>query len=162
MSEEDVEMFYQQAISFMGQGETKRAVEFFDKALAIDPMYSPAWNDKGIALMELKDYKGALECFDKVMNIDPVNSMPIYNMGYALLISEEYEKSVAAFDLFLDRYSGKDDFYKYALFLKAEGHYNLKQYDQARELLEKSLHRDKTFKEARELLIKVLNEENKS
>ena len=51
MSNEDVEMFYEQAMSYLGQGESKKAIEFFNKALKIDEMYLPAWNDKGVAYM---------------------------------------------------------------------------------------------------------------
>jgi Tfp pilus assembly protein PilF len=49
MSNEEVEMFYEQAMSYLGQGESKKAIEFFNKALKIDEMYLPAWNDKGVS-----------------------------------------------------------------------------------------------------------------
>ena len=161
MSEQDVEMFYKQAMSYLGQGEMDKAIEFFDKALKLDDWYLPAWNDKGIALLEKKDYDQALNCFEKVVLLDPVNSMPLYNKGYVLLILENYVDSIETFDSFLERYQNKDDFYKYALYLKGQAHYNLKEYKKAHETLEEAILHDKTFKEARELIIKVLNEENK-
>ncbi len=161
MSEQDVEMFYKQAMSYLGQGEIDKAIEFFDKALTVDDWYLPAWNDKGVALLEKQEYGLALDCFEKVILLDPVSSMPLYNKGYLQLILENYADSIETFDSFLERYQNKDDFYKYALYLKGKAHYNLKEYKKAHETLEESILHDKTFKEARELIIKVLNEENK-
>ena len=160
MTNEEVEMFYEQALSYLGQGNSKKAIEFFDKVLKIDEMYLPAWNDKGIAFMELKEYSKALDCFQRVGYLDPGISMPLYNKGYVLLMLERYEEAVETFRIFLESYVFRDDFYRYALFLKAQGHYNLKQYDDAKELLEKAIKKDKTFKEPRELLIKILKETN--
>ena len=159
MSEEDVEIFYKQGMSFMGQGETSKAIEFFDRAIGIDRYYLPAWNDKGVALMELHDYPKALECFEQVILLNPNDIMPFYNKGYVQLILGNYYESVKTFEFFLTRYPNKDDFYKYALYLKAQGHYNLDEYDAAHALLEEALLKDKTFKEARDLIIKVLNKQ---
>ena len=158
MSNEEVEMFYEQAMSYLGQGENEKAIEFFNKALKIDEMYLPAWNDKGVAYMELKKYEQALDCFQRVGYLDPGISMPLYNKGYVLLMLERYDKAVETFRIFLEAYPFRDDFYRYALFLKAQGHYHLKQYEDAKELLEKAIKKDKTFKEARDLLIKILKE----
>jgi tetratricopeptide (TPR) repeat protein len=162
MTNEDVEMFYKQAMSYLGQGNSEMALEFFNKALQIDPMYLPAWNDKGVALLELNDYKQALDCFERVIYLDPEVSMPLYNKGYVQLMLERYGDSVETFKIFLDSYPFKDDFYKYALYLKAKGHHGLKEYDDAKKLLEKAIKKDKSFKEARELLILILNESQKT
>jgi tetratricopeptide (TPR) repeat protein len=160
MAEQDVEVLYKQALSYMEQGDKQMAIEFFNKTIELDPNYSPAWNDKGIVHMELREFDEALKCFDSVMRVDPSNSMPVYNMGYVLLIQERYEDAVHAFDMFLERYpEEKNDFYRFALYLKAEAHYKLKQYDQAKELLDKAIKRDRLFKEARDLMIKILQEE---
>ena len=109
MSEQDVEMFYKQAMSYLGQGEIDKAIEFFDKALKLDDWYLPAWNDKGVAYLEKKDYNEALNCFEKVVLLDPVSSMPLYNKGYVQLILENYADSIETFDSFLERYQNKDD-----------------------------------------------------
>lgn len=155
MSEEDVEIMYKQAMSFLQQGETKKAIEFFNNALEMDQFYAPAWNDKGVAFMELQDFNSALDCFERVVVLNPNLSMPLYNKGYVQMMLENYNDSVATFALFLENYPFKDDFYKYALYLKAKSHYNLKEYSDAEKLLKKALKKDKTFKEAYELLTEL-------
>lgn len=158
MANKEAEMFYKQGMSFLGQGETRKAVEFFDKALKFDDKYFPAWNNKGVALLELKDYRQAEECFGNVININPGDKMALYNRGYALLMLEEYQQSVEIFDFFLANSSRKSDFFKYGLYLQAKGFYGLKEYDKAISLLNDAIKIDKNFKEAQELLNQVIKE----
>lgn len=157
MATKEAEMFYKQAMSFLNQGKISKSIEFFDNAINIDKDYVSAWNDKGVALMELEKYQEALQCFEEVIQLEPGDNMAWYNRGYVLLILDEFNESVNTFDLFLSRYSNKDDFYKYGLYLKAKGLYGLEKYDEAMQAIEESLKIDKKFKEARELM-KIIGE----
>jgi len=161
MTREDVEMFYKQAMTYLGEKEIKKAIEFFNKALQIDDMYLPAWNDLGVAFLELEDYDQALVCFQKVVLLEPEVPISFYNKGYVELMLEKYKDSVETFGIFLENYPQKNDFYKYALYLKAMGHYNLKEFEDAQKLLETAIKKDKSFKDARDLYIKILNESKK-
>ncbi|MGB9977958.1 tetratricopeptide repeat protein [Methanobacterium sp.] len=159
MAKKEAEMFHKQAMSFLGQGEIQKAIEFFNKATDFDEEYFPAWNNKGIALLELKKYKEALECFNKVLSLNSLDKMVWYNKGYTLFMLEEYGESVTAFDNFLYSYSKDDDaFYKYALYLQANGLYHLKKYDKAVEILRSLLVKDENFREAQELLNQISKE----
>lgn len=93
--------------------------------------------------MELGKYPEALECFEQVIRLEPGDNMAWYNRGYVLMILEEYQEAVNTFDLFLARYSKKDDFYKYALYMKAKGLYSLKKYDESLKLTKRLLKRIK-------------------
>lgn len=156
MAKKEVEMFHKQAMSFLGQGEVQKAVEFFDKAINFDSDYFPAWNNKGIALLELKKYKEALACFEKVLSINSLDRMVWYNKGYTLFMLDEYEESVDAFQNFIYTYSKDDDaFYKYALYMQASGLYHLGKDDKAVEILRGLLVKDENFREAQELLNEV-------
>jgi len=160
MALKEAEMFYKQAMAFLNQGKIKKSIEFFDSALNIDKDYVSAWNDKGVALMELEKYQDALKCFEQVIMLEPGDNMAWYNRGYVLLILEEYQEAVNTFDLFLGRHSSKDDFYKYALYMKAKGLYFLKEYNESLKAIKKVLKKDKTFKKARELM-KLIEDEKK-
>jgi len=152
MASKEAEMFYKQAISFLNQGKVDKSIEFFDSALNIDNDYVSAWNDKGIAFMELENYQEARECFEEVIRLEPGDNMAWYNRGYVLLLLEEYQEAVNTFNLFMSRYSKKDDFYKYSLYMAAKGLYCLKEYDESLKLTKEALKMDKRFKEARELM----------
>lgn len=156
MGKKEAEMFHKQAMSFLGKGDVQKAVEFFDKAINFDEDYFPAWNNKGIALLELKKYREALKCFEEVIRINALDKMVWYNKGYALLMLEDYQESVTAFDNFLYSYSKEDDdFYKFALYMQANGLYNLKNYDKAVEILRSLVAKFEDFGEAQELLKEI-------
>lgn len=162
MTKKETEMFYKQAMSLLGRGEIQKSIEFFDKALNFDDDYFPAWNNKGIAHLELKEYKDALNCFEQVIRINTLDKMVWYNKGYTLLLLEEYSESVKAFGNFISTYSKKDDdFYKFALYMQAKGFYGLKEFDKSIELLQNSLKIDANFMEAQELLSLALKEREK-
>lgn len=158
MTNKESEMFYKQGMSFLEQGETRKAVEFFDKALKFDDKYFPAWNNKGVALLELKEYHQAADSFQNVININAADKMALYNKGYALLMLEEYQQSVEILDYFLANCSRKNDFFKFGLYLQAKGFYGLKDYDKAVSLLNDAIKVDKNFKEAQGLLNQIVKE----
>lgn len=152
MARREVKMYYDQALSFLGQGQVQKSLEFLERALEIDDKYFPAWNNKGVALLELGEYQEALNCFNQVIQLNSLDNMAWYNRGYVLLILEQYKESVETFDIFLARYSQEDHFYKFALYLQAKGLYSLKEYKKAIDLLQNVIEMDSDFKEAHELL----------
>ncbi|NYB52593.1 MAG: tetratricopeptide repeat protein [Methanobacteriaceae archaeon] len=157
MATKEAEMFYKQAMSFLNQGKVNKSIEFFNNALNIDKNYTSAWNDKGVALMELEKYSEALKCFEQVIRLEPGDNMAWYNRGYVLLLLEEFQESVNTFELFLGRYPKKDDFYKYGLYLKAKGLYKLGKYDESLKVIQESLKIDKNFQKAMALM-KIVKE----
>ena len=156
MVNKEAEMFHKQGMEFLRRGENTKALEFFDKALQFDGTFFPAWNNKGVLLLELKDYENAEKCFEQAIRFNPADKMALYNRGYTLLYLEDYEKSVELFEFFVENISKKSDFYKYGLYLLAKGYYGLKEYDKAHKLLNEALTVDKNFKEAQELLDQIL------
>jgi len=52
----------------------QEAIQCYDKALAIDPKNTGAWNNKGLALTKSGCYQEAHECFDKSLAIMPGNN----------------------------------------------------------------------------------------
>lgn len=155
MTNKETEMFHRQAMSFLKQGEPRKAIEFFDKALKSDDQYFPSWNNKGVALIELEDYKNAAECFEHVTRLNPADKMALYNRSYSLIMMGNYQLAVELLDFFLANISRKNDFFKFGLYLQAKGFYGLKEYDKASSLLRDALKKDKNFTEAQELLNQI-------
>ena len=56
---------------FTSLGKYQEAIEWYDKALKIDPNNVFALNNKGLALSNLGKYEEAIEWFDKALKIDP-------------------------------------------------------------------------------------------
>ena len=59
----------------------QEAIEWYDKALKIDPNNVIALYDKGFALNNLGKYEEAIEWYDKALKIDPNNVDALNNKG---------------------------------------------------------------------------------
>ncbi len=68
------ETLYKTGIDLYDQQKYDEALQFFDKALAINPSYVNALNNKGLALDHLQRYDEALQSFDKALSLDPSNT----------------------------------------------------------------------------------------
>jgi tetratricopeptide (TPR) repeat protein len=47
------------------------SIQFFDKAIAINPNYFSAYQNKGNALRNLKKFEEAIKCYNKIIEIKP-------------------------------------------------------------------------------------------
>lgn len=158
MTSKDVKFYYQQALKLLEHGEFRKTLEVLDSILNIDKKFFPAWNCRGVVLLELKEYEGALESFDQVIQLNVNDTLAWYNKGYVLQLLNRYEESLDSLDLFLARYTKKDDFYKFALYLQAQNYHELKDNEKALETLKKATNVDANFKEAQELRQTILKE----
>jgi tetratricopeptide (TPR) repeat protein len=60
-----------------------QAIQYFDKALAIDPNDEAALNDRGWALNGLGNYTGAITYLDKALAINPNDKYAIDGLAQA-------------------------------------------------------------------------------
>lgn len=65
------------------KGNMKQALEFYDKALKLDPENVDAWNNKGYLLTNLGKPEDGLQCTQKATELDPERGMAWNNMGFA-------------------------------------------------------------------------------
>ena len=79
-------------------GRHEEAIEWFDKALAIDPDCVFALNDRGAALRNLGRYEEAIEWYDKALAIDPDCILALSNRGMALRGLGRYEEAIEWYD----------------------------------------------------------------
>ena len=47
--------------------EYTKAIEYYDKAIELNPQYAVAWDNKGMVLARLGKYNEAVKCYDKAM-----------------------------------------------------------------------------------------------
>ncbi len=65
-------------------GKHEKAVEYYDRAIAIEPGSARAWHAKANALEELGRTDEAIQCYDTAVKCDPLDAECWYNMGIAL------------------------------------------------------------------------------
>ena len=75
------------------------AIDHYDQAIEIDPNNADAWNNKGIALHNLRKYKEAIECNDRAVKIDP-NYVKAWNTeGIAPHNLRKYKEAIDCCDM---------------------------------------------------------------
>jgi tetratricopeptide (TPR) repeat protein len=82
-------------------GEYQDALEYYDRALAIDPDNVSALDGKGAALFYLGREEEAIVNFDRALAIDPDDTNALTNKGTALAGLGRYEEAIGYFDRIL-------------------------------------------------------------
>ncbi|MDV6343379.1 LytR C-terminal domain-containing protein [Nitrosomonas sp. Is37] len=74
-----------------------KAIEFYQKALAVNPDYVEAHNGLGVIYSTQGQHQLALEHFQKAIRITPTATYLYNNLGYAYLIQGQNSEAAAAF-----------------------------------------------------------------
>ena len=84
--------------------EYPEAIKSFEKAIEIRNRFTPAWLQKGEALLAEKRYEGALVAFDRVIDIDQNNPFAWANRGLALEMLKRNSEALNSYDKALELY----------------------------------------------------------
>jgi TolB-like protein/Tfp pilus assembly protein PilF len=71
----------------------KLALNLFDQALKIDPIYTDALGGKGLTYTESGKYDSALYYFKKILEIDPHDFQSAQGIGYVYMNSNNYDSA---------------------------------------------------------------------
>jgi tetratricopeptide (TPR) repeat protein len=124
-------------------GHKEAAIACYDQALAIQPDYSKALNNKGTALSALGHKEAAIACYDQALAIQPDDSAALYNKGNALSDLGQNEAAIACYDQALA--IQPDD--SQALYNKACCYALMAEGDRAIEELQRAIELDQTCRE---------------
>ncbi|PKQ43764.1 tetratricopeptide repeat protein [Confluentibacter flavum] len=91
-----IDAIYNLALTNVYLGEFKEAIIDFDKITNLFPGDANAYNQKGMAYMELKNYKEAFNNFANSILLNP-NSNAFYTRGIALLSINYYKEAQSDF-----------------------------------------------------------------
>ncbi len=133
---------YVTGVALYNLGKYAEAIQYFDKALAVDPNYKLALNDKGNALYRLGEYAEAIQSYDKALAVDPNYKLALNGKGFALGYFGEYDKAI----LYFDKALAVDPNYKLALYNKGVALSRLGEYDKAILYFDKALAVDPNYK----------------
>ena len=90
--------FYNQGNDLYDSGDYQKALEAYDKAIAIKPDDIDTWYNRGISLGNLKRYEEAIESFDKAIAIKSDDASTWYNRGYSLDKLQRYQEALESYD----------------------------------------------------------------
>lgn len=66
-------------------GMPQKAIEAYQKSLAINADQPDIWTDKGVMHRELKDYEQSLAAFDRAIALDAKHEHALFNRGVVLI-----------------------------------------------------------------------------
>ena len=88
------EAWYLMGMAYQEQENIQKAVETYNKLLAIAPDYKEAIYNLGyINLVYLEDYPAAINYFNRAIGLDPEYTDAYFNRGYSYELSGEYENA---------------------------------------------------------------------
>ena len=79
-------------------GRYQEAVEFYSKSVYIEPTFAQAYNNRGLAKIELNDHQGAMADFNKVLSLDPKNAEAYRNRATMKFRLNDYAAALADYD----------------------------------------------------------------
>ena len=68
----------------LGPDHLEESLAYYNKAISLDPGYSPSLNGRGLVFDKLQKYEKALEDFTSAMNLDPQNPVYVHNRACCL------------------------------------------------------------------------------
>lgn len=81
------------------RGDYKGAIAYYDYIIKYDSKGSIiALNNKGLALLYLKDYHEADACFDKAISLSPKYNKPWINKGLLRVVLGDFQAAISCFD----------------------------------------------------------------
>ncbi len=83
--------YFIRAVPKNDSGDYSGAIADYSKAIAINPLYAVAYNNRGIAKYYLKNHQGAISDYNKAIAIDPQLASAYTNRGAAKLDSNDYQ-----------------------------------------------------------------------
>jgi len=120
---------------YLKQGKTTEAIECFDKAIEINPLFELPWANKGNILFKLGKYEDALECINKALELSPNWAEALKLKGMILINLKRNEEALECLEKAKER--NPEDWSIWDNLGRAS--FNIKMYDKAISYFDKSL-----------------------
>ncbi len=89
----EIAPYHRLSVIALQRGDPGQALAWMDKAIAVNDGIVELWNNRALALAELKRYDEAQESFDRAVTIRADNWEAYYNLGRMLLIQKKFSEA---------------------------------------------------------------------
>ncbi|WP_243348842.1 tetratricopeptide repeat protein [Parabacteroides sp. FAFU027] len=89
--------WYSKGVKESNSENYKKAITYFEKALAIDSVFAFAWDNLGICNRKLNNFDRAIYCYKRSLELDPNGLMPLQNIAVAYRYKQEYTQAIDAY-----------------------------------------------------------------
>jgi tetratricopeptide (TPR) repeat protein len=88
---------YSKGLKEVDKEKYEEAIDYFDKALKIDPDFAFAWDYLGLCHRKAGNYDKAIIAYENSLKVDPEGIMPLQNIAVAYAYKMEYTKAIEAY-----------------------------------------------------------------
>ncbi|RNJ79959.1 MAG: hypothetical protein D9C04_03135 [Nitrosopumilus sp. B06] len=86
--------------------EYSRALQLYDRALALDPKNIQIIIDRGATLQNMGETKKAIDAYESALALSPVHTDALLNKGSALHCESRYDEAISCYDVVLKHEKG--------------------------------------------------------
>ena len=80
-SKQRAEEYFYSAFAKLDLGDSRGAIQDYNKAIELNPDFAEAYYNRGIAKSDLGDYRGAIQDYNKMIELNPDYALPYGNRG---------------------------------------------------------------------------------
>jgi len=95
LTKESAEIYLNRGIDYSQQGEYKKAVSDYNKAIEIDPGFVVAYLNRGFTHSKMGEYEQAISDYTKAIELNPRYAIAYRNRGFVYRKIGENDKAIA-------------------------------------------------------------------
>lgn len=93
----DADYWFKKGALVSTYGNNKAAVQYFQKAIALNPNFSGAYFSQGVSYGQLGQYQEAIDQINRALKMEPQNGMYYYGRARVYLLSGDKAKAMEDF-----------------------------------------------------------------
>jgi tetratricopeptide (TPR) repeat protein len=99
---ENIKKLLKDGLEALKKNKNERAIEYFDRVIAVESDNTMAWNNKGVALRKLGKIEDAINCYNKALSIDSDLSLALLNKARALKMQKKFDLALFTYEDILE------------------------------------------------------------
>ncbi|NHJ32457.1 MAG: tetratricopeptide repeat protein [Asgard group archaeon] len=99
---ENIKKLLESGLDALKKNKNEKAIEYFDRVIAVESDNTMAWNNKGVALRKLGRIEDALNCYNKALSIDPDLTRALLNKARALKMQKKFDLALFTYESILE------------------------------------------------------------
>jgi len=94
----DAKTYYQMGNDFYEKGDYDKAIENYNMAILLNPIFSEAYFNRALAYYQLKNFDKSIADYTKSMELDPQNPIIYNNRGDSFYRKQDFQSAVKDYD----------------------------------------------------------------
>ena len=123
----EAEKWFNRAYDEYQKGNIETEIEYYNRAIELNPENAKAYNNRGLAYMNLEEYGTAIRDYNKAIELNSKFATAYYNRGIAFSYLKGYEKAISDYNKAIELNPESDAAYNN----RGLAYKNLKEYEKA-------------------------------